>query len=65
MTVPSVNWNYPTAIKVGPGRVKELPEWCRELGMTRPLLVTDPGLAALPMVADAMRACRPGVCGLS
>ncbi len=58
MTVPSVNWNYPTAIKAGPGRVKELPEWCRELGMTRPLLVTDPGLAALPMVADVMRACN-------
>lgn len=41
MTVPSVNWNYPTAIKAGPGRIKELPDWCRELGMARPLLVTD------------------------
>ncbi|KNE27093.1 iron-containing alcohol dehydrogenase [Achromobacter spanius] len=58
MTVPSVNWNYPTAIKAGPGRVKELPEWCRELGMTRPLLVTDPGLAPLPMVANAALACN-------
>ncbi|WAI84212.1 MULTISPECIES: iron-containing alcohol dehydrogenase [Achromobacter] len=58
MTVPSVNWNYPTAIKAGPGRVKELPEWCRELGMTRPLLVTDPGLASLPMVANAVQACN-------
>ncbi|MGE8620404.1 MAG: iron-containing alcohol dehydrogenase [Achromobacter spanius] len=57
MTVPSVNWNYPTAIKAGPGRVTELPQWCRELGMTRPLLVTDPGLAPLPMVASAMQAC--------
>lgn len=36
MTVPSVNWNYPTAIKAGPGRIKELPDWCRELGMARP-----------------------------
>ncbi|HCQ46705.1 MAG TPA: alcohol dehydrogenase [Achromobacter sp.] len=58
MTVPSVNWNYPTAMKVGPGRIKELPEWCRELGMRRPLLVTDPGLAPLPMVSEAARACR-------
>ncbi|WP_332609357.1 iron-containing alcohol dehydrogenase [Achromobacter sp. ESBL13] len=58
MTVPSVNWNYPTAMKVGPGRVKELPEWCRELGMRRPLLVTDPGLAPLPMVSDAVQTCR-------
>jgi len=66
MTVPSVNWNYPTAIKAGPGRVKELPDWCRELGMQRPLLVTDPGLAALPMVGDTVRACRQSglECGL-
>lgn len=66
MTVPSVNWNYPTAIKAGPGRVKELPDGCRELGMQRPLLVTDPGLAALPMVGDAVRACRQSglECGL-
>jgi alcohol dehydrogenase class IV len=66
MTVPSVNWNFPTAIKAGPGRVKELADWCAELGMRRPLLVTDPGLAALPMVSDAVRACRQAglECGL-
>ncbi|MCG7328306.1 iron-containing alcohol dehydrogenase [Achromobacter sp. ACRQX] len=58
MTVPAVNWNYPTNIKSGPGRIKELAGYCRELGMTRPLLVTDPGLAALPMVRDAVSACR-------
>ncbi|MDX1513979.1 MAG: iron-containing alcohol dehydrogenase [Gammaproteobacteria bacterium] len=54
----SGNWNYPTAIRFGAGRIAELPGACRELGMTRPLLVTDPGLAALPMVADAADACR-------
>ncbi len=58
MTQPSVNWNYPTAVKTGPGRIKELPELCRGLGMKTPLLVTDPGLAAMPMVTDALRACR-------
>lgn len=58
MTVPHVDWNYPTAIKVGPGRIKELPQYCREVGMANPLLVTDPGLAALPMIRDAVRACR-------
>lgn len=58
MTVPSVNWNYPTAIKVGPGRIDELPDHCRALGMERPLLVTDPALAALPMLDHAERACR-------
>ncbi|ADP19771.1 iron-containing alcohol dehydrogenase family protein 3 [Achromobacter xylosoxidans A8] len=66
MTLPCVNWNYPTAIKAGPGRIRELPELCRGLGMTRPLLVTDPGLAALPMVADVLRACGDAglECGL-
>ncbi|SIT20251.1 iron-containing alcohol dehydrogenase [Achromobacter sp. MFA1 R4] len=58
MTVPSVNWNYPTAIKVGPGRIDELPDHCRALGMERPLLVTDPALAPLPMLEHAERACR-------
>ena len=58
MTVPAVNWNYPTAIKAGPGRIKELPVYCRELGMQSPLLVTDPGLAAMPMIGDAVAACR-------
>jgi len=51
------NWNYPTAIRFGVGRVRELPDACRALGMSRPLLVTDPGLAALPMVAGARDAC--------
>ncbi len=48
------DWSYPTAIRFGPGRIAELPEACRAAGMTRPLLVTDPGLAALPMVHDAV-----------
>lgn len=51
------NWNYPTAMRVGPGRVSELPAACRELGMRAPLLVTDPGLAALPLVQSALDSC--------
>jgi len=43
-------WNYPTHVRFGAGRIAELPLACRELGITRPLLVTDEGLAALPMV---------------
>ncbi len=50
------NWNYPTAMRFGPGRIAELAEACKDLGMTKPLLVTDPGLAGLPMVADALAA---------
>jgi alcohol dehydrogenase class IV len=52
------NWNYPTSIRVGAGRIAELPDACRSLGMKRPLLVTDPALARLPMVANAVQACR-------
>ncbi|WP_375056438.1 iron-containing alcohol dehydrogenase [Zobellella sp. DQSA1] len=52
------NWNYPTQIRVGMGRIKELAEGCRRLGMGAPLLVTDPGLAALPMVPAIVAACR-------
>jgi alcohol dehydrogenase class IV len=50
------NWSYPTSVRFGPGRIGELPDACRELGLSRPLLVTDPGLAALPMVRDAVGA---------
>jgi len=51
MTIPNRNINYPTAIKFGAGRVKELAELCKANGIKRPLFVTDPGLAGSPMVA--------------
>ena len=54
----NANWNYPTAMRVGPGRLSELPDVCQETGMTAPLLVTDPGLATLPMVENAIIGCR-------
>ena len=53
-SILSGNWNYPTQVRFGPGKIAELPLACRALGMTRPLLVTDPGLAALPLVSDAL-----------
>ncbi|MDX1422028.1 MAG: iron-containing alcohol dehydrogenase [Kiloniellales bacterium] len=52
------NWNYPTALRFGAGRIAELPAACRELAIARPLIVTDPGLADLPMIADAVASCR-------
>ncbi|MBI3929549.1 MAG: iron-containing alcohol dehydrogenase [Armatimonadetes bacterium] len=51
------DWNYPTAIRFGPGRLCELADACRELGMDKPLLVTDPGLARSPMVERAAGGC--------
>lgn len=54
----TTTWNYPAQIHTGAGRIKELPEACRALGMRAPLLVTDPGLARLPMIDAALTACR-------
>jgi alcohol dehydrogenase class IV len=53
-TVLSGNWNYPTSIRFGAGRIKELSDACKSVGMKNPLLITDPGLAALPMVSNAI-----------
>jgi alcohol dehydrogenase class IV len=49
------NWNYPTNLRFGVGRCKELPEICRQLNMHKPLLVTDVGLANQPFVADIIK----------
>lgn len=60
------NWNFPTPIRFGAGRVSELPDACRELGMTRPLLVTDSGLAESEIVRRSMAYCEEAgmSCGL-
>jgi alcohol dehydrogenase len=50
----TANWSYPTAIKFGAGRIKELADHCKALGMKRPLLVTDRGLAAMPITQNAL-----------
>ena len=49
-------WGFPTQVLFGPGRIRNLPRACQGLGMSKPLLVTDPGLAALPMISDAIAA---------
>ena len=50
------NWNYPTSIRFGAGRVAELADACRAAGMARPVLVTDRDLATNPMVTYAIAA---------
>lgn len=52
------NWNYPTLIRFGAGRVAELADACRSIDIKRPLLVTDPQLAVLPMLTNALGALR-------
>jgi alcohol dehydrogenase class IV len=48
------NWSYPTAIRFGAGRISELAEACAAAGIKKPLLVTDKGLASLPITAAAL-----------
>ncbi|WP_068088856.1 iron-containing alcohol dehydrogenase [Polycladidibacter stylochi] len=48
------NWNYPTKIRFGEGRISELPEVCQAAGIKKPLLVTDRGLAKLPITEQTL-----------
>jgi alcohol dehydrogenase class IV len=66
MTSPKANWNYPTAVRFGAGRIAELPEALRAAGIARPLLVTDAGLVNLPVTQRVLGILRhagiePGV----
>lgn len=62
----SNDWNYPTSIRVGLGRARELAEACRSVGIKRPLLITDRLLGKSAMVARALEECLTGlgVCAL-
>lgn len=51
------NWSYPTRILFGPGRIAELGEAAKGAGFKRPLIVTDPGMAKLPVIAEAQAIC--------
>jgi alcohol dehydrogenase len=48
------NWNYPTKVWHGPGRIAELADACAHAGISRPLLVTDAGLRDSAIVAHAL-----------
>lgn len=50
----TANWSYPTAIRFGAGRIAEIAEACAAAGMKKPLLVTDRGLAGLPITAATL-----------
>ena len=51
---PTANWSYPTAIRFGAGRIKEIADACTATGIRNPLLVTDRGLAGLPITQDTL-----------
>jgi alcohol dehydrogenase class IV len=53
------NWRIPTEILAGAGRIAELPERVKAAGITRVLVVTDPGVAGLPFltaILDGLKA---------
>jgi alcohol dehydrogenase len=43
---------------VGPGRIAELADVCKGLGLAKPLIVTDKGLAENPMITKALVSLR-------
>ena len=49
------NWNYPTSVRFGAGRIAELPDALRATGIKKPLLVTDAGLVNLPVTQNTVR----------
>ena len=49
------NWSYPTSIWFGAGRIQELAKACETAGISRPLFVTDKGLAGLEIVENALQ----------
>ena len=54
----TATWSYPTEVRFGPGRIGELADACASVGIARPLLVTDPGIAELPMFLRVVDRCR-------
>ena len=52
------NWNYPTAVRFGAGRIAELPEALKAVGIMKPLFVTDAGLVNLPVTQNTLKLLR-------
>lgn len=48
------NWNYPTPIRFGNGRISEIADACNAAGIYKPLLVTDKGLAAMEITTRTL-----------
>ncbi len=54
MKLTNTNWNFPTPIWFGAGRIKDLALACQHMGIKKPLFVTDEGLVKLDIVAQAV-----------
>mgnify|MGYP002468083012 FL=1 len=60
---PTANWSYPTSIRFGARRISELADACKAAGISKPLLVTDRGLATLPVTTRALDVLEAGSLG--
>jgi alcohol dehydrogenase class IV len=49
------NWNYPTSVRFGAGRIDELPDALKATSIKKPLLVTDAGLVNLPVTRNTVK----------
>ena len=49
------NWSYPTQIKFGAGRIREIADVCNQANIKRPLLITDKGLSNLPITSKTLQ----------
>ena len=50
----TANWSYPTAIRFGAGRISEIADACAVAGITKPLLITDRGLASMDITTKTL-----------
>ena len=55
MQLANTNWNYPTTIWFGNGRINEISQACKKLGIKNPLFVTDEGLVKLDIVENTIK----------
>lgn len=52
MKPQNTNWNFPTTIWFGNGRIKEIVNACKQLNVQNPLFVTDEGLVNINIVKN-------------
>ncbi|MBL4598431.1 MAG: iron-containing alcohol dehydrogenase [Rhizobiaceae bacterium] len=57
------NWSYPTAMRFGAGRISEIADACKSAGITKPLLVTDKGLASMEITTKTLDLLEAGGLG--
>jgi alcohol dehydrogenase class IV len=52
----TTNWNYPTTVWFGNGRIKDISDALKQLNIKNPLIVTDEALVKLPIMEDLKNA---------